>query len=203
MNNYKQVIVMRADLRNKQGQKIHTGKLIAQACHAAMAFLTKRGKHKEPPYTCGNCNTKAVYLAEPVEYKTVILYNKELIDVVVPNFRIPTCLSCNHEWFTLHEDEQIQIALAKKLGSDYKFTSSITPDQMEWMLNDFRKIILKVNSEQELLDLEKACKAASLEVYLIQDSGFTEFDGPTYTCLSIGPDLAEKIDPLTRGLSLL
>jgi len=200
---YKQVIVMRADLRNKQGQKIHTGKLIAQACHAAMAFLTKRGKHKEPPYTCGNCNTEAVYLAEPVEYKTKILYNKELIDVTVPNLRIPTCLSCNAEWFTLREDEQVQIALAKTLGINYTFTSSVTPDQMEWMRNDFRKVVLKVNSEKELLDLEQACKDAGLEVYLIQDAGYTEFGEPTYTCLSIGPDRAEKIDPLTKGLSLL
>ena len=37
----KQVIVIRADLRNSKGEKIRTGKIIAQACHASLSFLTK------------------------------------------------------------------------------------------------------------------------------------------------------------------
>ena len=44
MNKAKQIIVMRTDLRNSQGQKVRTGKLIAQACHASIAFLTNRIK---------------------------------------------------------------------------------------------------------------------------------------------------------------
>lgn len=38
----KQVILMRTDLRNTQGQKVRSGKLMAQAAHAAMMFLTRR-----------------------------------------------------------------------------------------------------------------------------------------------------------------
>lgn len=38
----KQVIIIRADLRNKSGNKVHSGKIIAQACHASMSFLTKQ-----------------------------------------------------------------------------------------------------------------------------------------------------------------
>jgi len=38
----KQVIIIRTDLRNKSGNKVHSGKIIAQACHASMSFLTKR-----------------------------------------------------------------------------------------------------------------------------------------------------------------
>lgn len=37
----KQVIVMRTDLRNSKGQKIRTGKLIAQGCHASLGALLK------------------------------------------------------------------------------------------------------------------------------------------------------------------
>lgn len=37
--NSKQVIVMRTDLRNKNGEKIRTGKLCAQASHASMKVL--------------------------------------------------------------------------------------------------------------------------------------------------------------------
>lgn len=40
MDKVKQVIVIRSDLRNITGQKIRTGKIIAQACHASIAFLS-------------------------------------------------------------------------------------------------------------------------------------------------------------------
>jgi len=40
----KQVLVIRKDLRNSKGEKVRTGKLIAQGSHAAMAFLTNRIK---------------------------------------------------------------------------------------------------------------------------------------------------------------
>jgi len=38
----KQIIVVRKDLKNTEGHKVRTGKLIAQACHASISFLTKR-----------------------------------------------------------------------------------------------------------------------------------------------------------------
>jgi PTH2 family peptidyl-tRNA hydrolase len=42
----KMVIVMRKDLKNKKGEKIHTGKVIAQGAHSALGFVWKnvRGK---------------------------------------------------------------------------------------------------------------------------------------------------------------
>lgn len=39
--NVKQVIVMRSDLKNSDGQKIRKGKLIAQGAHASMGALLK------------------------------------------------------------------------------------------------------------------------------------------------------------------
>jgi len=39
----KQVILIRKDLRNTLGQKVRTGKIIAQACHASMKFILDRG----------------------------------------------------------------------------------------------------------------------------------------------------------------
>jgi PTH2 family peptidyl-tRNA hydrolase len=39
---------------------------------------------------------------------------------------------------------------------------------------------------------------------LIVDAGLTEFGGiPTVTCIAIGPDYPEKIDPITKNLKLL
>ena len=43
MKTSKQVIIIRKDLRNTEGQKIRTGKIIAQACHASMKFILDRG----------------------------------------------------------------------------------------------------------------------------------------------------------------
>lgn len=43
----KQVIVIRKDLRNENGQKIRTGKLISQACHASLGAFLKFGMNKK------------------------------------------------------------------------------------------------------------------------------------------------------------
>lgn len=76
--------------------------------------------------------------------------------------------------------------------------------EKDWLLNLFTKICVRVNSEQELLDIYNKAKEAGLLCALVQDAGHTEFHGvPTYTCCSIGPDAAEKIDPITGHLELL
>ena len=80
----------------------------------------------------------------------------------------------------------------------------ITPVQKEWLQSSFAKVTVRVNSEEELLEVYEKAKEAGLEVHLVTDSGKTEFHGvPTNTCLAIGPDLSEKIDPITGGLTLL
>ena len=72
-----------------------------------------------------------------------------------------------------------------------------------WLLNRFTKICVKVMSEEELLDIHQKAKDAGLISTLVQDAGKTEFKGvPTYTCLAIGPDRAEHIDPITGHLPL-
>lgn len=72
-----------------------------------------------------------------------------------------------------------------------------------WLRGRFAKICVTVSSEQELLDLQKQAEDAGLINCLIQDSGFTEFNGvPTYTTLAIGPDRSDKIDPVTKHLKL-
>jgi len=119
----KQVIVLRTDLKNKDGHKVRTGKLIAQACHASIGFLVK-------------------------------------------------------------PSDSVQIL-------------------SEWASTGMTKICLKVNSENELLELYREAQKEHLPVYLVKDEGRTEFSEPTYTCLAIGPWDSEKIDKVTNGLSLL
>lgn len=79
----------------------------------------------------------------------------------------------------------------------------ISPVEQYWIDSSFKKVCLQVDSEAELLQIEGEAARAGLEVNLIQDSGLTEFGGvPTYTCLAIGPDYAEKIDKITSKLKL-
>lgn len=72
-----------------------------------------------------------------------------------------------------------------------------------WMEGAFKKVCLQVNSEQELLDIHHKALQAGLVSHLITDSGLTEFNGiPTTTCLAIGPDRDDRIDPITGHLPL-
>ena len=81
--------------------------------------------------------------------------------------------------------------------------NTLTPVQIEWLASSFRKVCVRVDSEAELLLLQALAKQAGLLTHLVQDNGLTEFGGvPTYTCLAIGPDYDEKIDPITGHLRL-
>ncbi len=95
--------------------------------------------------------------------------------------------------------------LTNRLYSDngVVFACTLSPAEQEWIDGQFTKITLQVNSEAELMDVYEKAKAAGLETNLITDAGKTEFAGiPTRTCLAIGPDYSEKIDPITAHLSL-
>lgn len=78
----------------------------------------------------------------------------------------------------------------------------ISEIQQEWLDNSYRKICVYVESEAELLEINRIASEAGLNVSLIKDSGLTEFKEPTYTCLCIGPHEDEKIDKITGHLPL-
>lgn len=84
-----------------------------------------------------------------------------------------------------------------------EITLPLTPAMDEWINGHFIKICVTVNSEAELLELYEKAKAAGLPCSLIQDAGFTEFNGQkTYTTVGIGPANSEEIDPITNKLPL-
>ena len=132
-NKVKQVIVVRYKYLNEKGQQfsLRTGKIAAQAAHAAMSFLTRKIQN----------STGKVKLSKAEE---------------------------------------------------------------EWVEGSFAKVCVRVDSEEQLLEIYQKAKDAMLEVHLITDSGLTEFHGvPTKTCLAIGPDYSSNIDPITGSLQLL
>lgn len=78
-----------------------------------------------------------------------------------------------------------------------------SPAEYTWLNGAFTKITLQVDSEEELRSVYARAKEAGLVAHIIVDAGKTEFNGvPTATAVAIGPDEAEKIDPITENLKL-
>lgn len=74
----------------------------------------------------------------------------------------------------------------------------------KWLTGYYKKICVYVNSEEELLELERKAIYERINCYLVTDNGLTEFDGvKTKTCLALGPDFSEEIDKITKHLPLL
>ncbi len=73
-----------------------------------------------------------------------------------------------------------------------------------WLDGPFTKVCVRVDSEEELLAVVQKAREAGVLVQLCVDAGKTEFHGvPTPTCCAVGPDLPERIDPITGHLKLL
>ena len=73
----------------------------------------------------------------------------------------------------------------------------------QWLEGSFTKIVVYVNSEEELRSIHSKAVYADLEAHLIVDNGTTEFGGvKTPTALGIGPHFASQIDPITKDLPL-
>jgi len=85
-----------------------------------------------------------------------------------------------------------------------RITRDFTPAEKEWLGGAFAKVVLYVDSEQEMLDLIQHGYSAGVTTKKIVDAGRTEFHGvPTMTCVAFGPDESHKLDPITGHLKLL
>jgi PTH2 family peptidyl-tRNA hydrolase len=72
-----------------------------------------------------------------------------------------------------------------------------------WKENGQTKIVLRAESEAELLELYKQAQRMKLPCSLIRDEGRTVFNGVlTTTCLGIGPALSTEVHKLTGHLRL-
>lgn len=72
----------------------------------------------------------------------------------------------------------------------------------EWIKSGQCKIILKVGSETEIIELERKAREMKLPVALISDMGLTELEPGTITALGIGPAPSNLIDKITGNLPL-
>lgn len=68
----------------------------------------------------------------------------------------------------------------------------------QWSRQGFAKIVLSVESEDDLLAIHEAALAAGLPSGIITDAGKTEFKGvPTRTVVAVGPAARGEIDRIT------
>jgi peptidyl-tRNA hydrolase, PTH2 family len=73
----------------------------------------------------------------------------------------------------------------------------------EWKDGGQPKIVLRASSEEELRDLLRKAKAQGLPAVLVEDSGRTQLEPGTATCLGIGPAPDQEMDRVTGKLRLL
>ncbi|MCI0504380.1 peptidyl-tRNA hydrolase Pth2 [Candidatus Micrarchaeota archaeon] len=72
-----------------------------------------------------------------------------------------------------------------------------------WELEGQMKVVLKVQSEDELLEYYNKGKAAGIPCELIRDAGHTQIEPGTLTCFAAGPWDAGELDAIYGKLKLL
>ena len=75
-------------------------------------------------------------------------------------------------------------------------TVEFTEEEKEWITGPFTKIVLSVDSRDNLETIEAIAIEAGLICNRVEESTL----GGEVTCIGIGPHDAEKIDPITRHL---
>lgn len=87
---------------------------------------------------------------------------------------------------------------------DDELVVRLSPDEATWLSGSFAKIVVGIDTEEQLRDLMFRAELADIECHPITDSGRTEFHGvPTLTCAAFGPHDADELDKLTGDLKLL
>ncbi len=87
---------------------------------------------------------------------------------------------------------------------DYVIHTSIDAPLVAWKEGRFTKIVVGIETEEQLLELHAKLQSTNIPNALICDAGLTEFNGvPTNTCLGIGPWWSDEVDLLTGTLSLM
>ncbi|MEM2141737.1 MAG: peptidyl-tRNA hydrolase Pth2 [Candidatus Thorarchaeota archaeon] len=73
----------------------------------------------------------------------------------------------------------------------------------EWLSEGQKKVVVKVKTADELLELRRMADLHRIPHVLIQDAGLTELEPGTMTVLGLGPARSEQIDQVTGQLKLL
>ncbi|HEY9398800.1 MAG TPA: peptidyl-tRNA hydrolase Pth2 [Nitrososphaeraceae archaeon] len=72
-----------------------------------------------------------------------------------------------------------------------------------WLNEGQPKIVVRVNSLDELLQVQSDAEKLMIPLVIIQDRGLTQIPTGTVTCIGIGPAPSDIIDEVTSELKLL
>lgn len=72
----------------------------------------------------------------------------------------------------------------------------------EWRRTGQKKIVLRVDSEKELVEVYEKAKALGLPSSLVRDAGHTQLPPGTLTSAAVGPAPAGLVDKVTGALKL-
>jgi PTH2 family peptidyl-tRNA hydrolase len=76
-------------------------------------------------------------------------------------------------------------------------------DRKLWKAQGQKKVVLKVQSLEDLYTVKDEAEKLRLPCVLVEDAGLTEIPPGTVTALGIGPARAAEIDMVTGHLELL
>ena len=88
------------------------------------------------------------------------------------------------------------------LSSFVKVNAHRKARTQQWVDEGQKKVVLAIENLEALKELERSCKKSKLECSLVKDTGHTELEPGTYTCLGIGPGPEKEIDKITGHLKL-
>lgn len=71
-----------------------------------------------------------------------------------------------------------------------------------WKKRGQRKVIVYVESEEELIEVYNQAKSEALPCFIVRDAGLTELLPGTLTAAAIGPAPESKVDKITGKLKL-
>lgn len=100
------------------------------------------------------------------------------------------------DWFSQSSSSKFRFET-----QEYPITETVEIDS--WLKSSFRKIVVAVDSEEELLDIHQKALENCLISHLVEDNGLTEFNGvKTKTCVAIGPHKDSRFEGITNHLPL-
>lgn len=76
-------------------------------------------------------------------------------------------------------------------------------DWKKWKNSGQKKVVLKLQSMEQLKEIVNKLESNKLPYYIINDAGLTQLQPGTTTAVGIGPALSTKIDKVTGDLKLL
>ncbi|HID26379.1 MAG TPA: peptidyl-tRNA hydrolase [Methanosarcinales archaeon] len=115
------------------------------------------------------------------------------------NYNYKQCIIIRNDLKLSKGKLAVQVAHAAVSALEYADESIVN----EWKKEGQKKIVLKVDTLQDLFDLEKEARKNNLPTALIADKGLTEIPPGTITVLGIGPAPSIEIDKITCHLKLV